>query len=666
MEVTQSDDRIFLSLGERMIPLHTAERPFVTAVTETLRYQSSRGAFTVSRRKVRPIPLKNAVLHREADHRHLIFSGGGIALEAEMEEAERSLKLRFQQTEGMPCGFSFSLPASAEEAVFGGGEQFRQLNLKGERVTNFVSEHIKASALVHKLLVPKCLYRPKPQRKIGSYAPMSTFVFSTHMAVRFDVDGYGEQDFSAADVSRFYYAACPRAMTIFLENNFAEIGRALAKDIPNRQYLPAWCDTGMVLGVQGGFKRVMETAFRLQDAGAAVAAVWCQDWSGEKITAMGKQVYWNWEADPVLYPSFAENIRKLHARGIRFLAYINPYLVRGGPLYEECRARGYLICTRRGQISHVKSTTFEAGQIDLTNPDAAAFFKEQLIRRNMLDLGVDGYMADFGEYLPMDCAVYGGDSADYHNLWPVLWAKLNREAIDEHPRHDDLFFFTRSAYNGAQRYAPIMWNGDQHTDWTVDYGIPTVLPAAFSLGFSGITLSHADIGGFFSIGRIARDAELLIRSMEVGAFSPLMRSHESIRPDANAQPYDDAVIRHTVRLSRVHRALAPYLQRVAQEAREGIPAVRPDFYDAADYAKHKDPQSYFLGSELYVCPVYQKGAVQRRVWLPEGDWIHFWSKQPFSGGEHVVAAPLGSPPVFYRAGGLFSEMFSRLEPDYKD
>jgi len=661
VEVLQSGDTISLTFGGRVLPLHTAERPFASAVTETLRYAGSHGAFTVRRKNVRRVPLKDVCVLRSPGSLCLTFSGGGIALKAELEEAGQVLTLRFTQTEGAPCGFSFSLPSAPDEGVFGGGEQFRQLNLKGERVTNFVSEHIKASAVVHKLLVPKRLYRPKPQRKIGSYAPMSTFVFSSHSAVRFDTDGYGEQDFSSPYASRFYYASCPRSMTMVFADSFSEIGRALAKDIPNRQYLPEWCGAGMILGVQGGFARVMKTAFRLQDAGAAISAVWCQDWSGEKITAMGKQVNWNWEADAGLYPAFSENIQKLRARGIRFLAYINPYLVRGGPLYEECRARGYLVRTCGGRISHVKSTTFEAGQIDLTNPDAAAFFREKLIWENMLDLGVDGYMADFGEYLPMDCVLHGGDSADYHNLWPVLWAKLNREAIEAHPRHDELFFFTRSAYNGAQRYAPIMWNGDQHTDWTVDYGIPTVLPAAFSLGFSGMTLSHADIGGFFSIGGIARDAELLVRSMEVGAFSPLMRSHESIRPEANAQPYDENVVRHTVRLSQAHRTLASYLQRVMEEAREGVPAVRPDFYDINDFSKHGDAQSYFLGSDLYVCPVYQKGAGQRRVRLPEGKWIHLWSKQPFSEGEHVVPAPPGSPAVFYRANSTFAGLFASIE-----
>ena len=42
-----------------------------------------------------------------------------------------------------------------------------------------------------------------------------------------------------------------------------------------------------------------------------------QDWCGEKITAMGKQVNWNWEADEGLYPGLRQAIEKLEGRGVR-------------------------------------------------------------------------------------------------------------------------------------------------------------------------------------------------------------------------------------------------------------------------------------------------------------------------------------------------------------
>ena len=42
----------------------------------------------------------------------------------------------------------------------------------------------------------------------------------------------------------------------------------------------------------------------------------------------------------------------------------------------------------------------------------------------MLDIGIAGWMADFGEYLPTDASLAdGSDAMAAHNRWPVLWAQ---------------------------------------------------------------------------------------------------------------------------------------------------------------------------------------------------------------------------------------------------
>ena len=65
---------------------------------------------------------------------------------------------------------------------------------------------------------------------------------------------------------------------------------------------------------------------------------------------------------------------------------------------------------------------FEAGVVDFTQPAAAAWFAERVIGHEMLDLGVAGWMADFGEYLPIDVRLADGtDGMLAHNAWPTLW-----------------------------------------------------------------------------------------------------------------------------------------------------------------------------------------------------------------------------------------------------
>ena len=169
---------------------------------------------------------------------------------------------------------------------------------------------------------------------------------------------------------------------------------------------------------------------------------------------------------------------------------------------------------------------------------------------------------------------------------------------------------------------------------------------------------HCDIGGFFSFGKMRRDDELFVRWMEMGCFSLLMRSHESIRPWANSQFDARAVKPHTVALTNLHVALKPYIDRCIQDAQRGIPAIRPDFYEAMDYGASRDMYSYFLGPDLYVCPVIQRRARRRTVYLPAGDWVHLWTGKAYAGGgEYLVDAPLGQLPVFYKKDSSYSDLF---------
>jgi alpha-glucosidase len=227
-------------------------------------------------------------------------------------------------------------------------------------------------------------------------------------------------------------------------------------------------------------------------------------------------------------------------------------------------------------------------------------------------------------------------------------------------------FFMRSGYVGVQTYAPILWNGDQHTDTTKDYGMPCVMPASFSLGFSGVPMIHCDVGGFFSFGKMKRKPELFTRWMEMCAFSLLMRSHESIRPWANAQFDAPEVTPHTVRLTSIHAALKPYIKHCEALAKAGLPAMRPDFYDAMDYGQSHDMYSYFFGEDLYVCPVIERRAKTRKVHLPKGEWIGFWSGKAYAGETaYTVPAPLGQTPVFYRKNSAYADLFRRAAEENK-
>lgn len=75
-------------------------------------------------------------------------------------------------------------------------------------------------------------------------------------------------------------------------------------------------------------------------------------------------------------------------------------------LFKEAKKLGILVKDKHGEPYMVPNTAFDVGMLDLTHPDTSSWFKK--ILHNMVDEGVRGWMADFGEGLPLDATVYSG------------------------------------------------------------------------------------------------------------------------------------------------------------------------------------------------------------------------------------------------------------------
>jgi alpha-glucosidase len=354
----------------------------------------------------------------------------------------------------------------------------------------------------------------------------------------------------------------------------------------------------------------------------------------------------------------------LRADGIRFLGYANPYLAVDGRLYQEALAAGHLARTKDGASPyHVDFGEFDAGLVDFTRAESADWFAERILGREMLDIGMSGWMADFGEYLPTDVSLADGtDPMLAHNLWPVLWAEVNAKAIAARGKNDEAMFFMRAGFSGVQRHCPLLWAGDQSVDFSRHDGIGTVITAALSAGLVGNAASHSDVGGYTSVLDNVRSEELLLRWIELGAFSPIMRSHEGNRPALNLQiDSSPALLAHFARFSRLHAALAPYVRTLRDEAAtSGMPYQRPLFLIDPDPALFSVQDQFAYGADMIVAPIIAEAAVERPVVLPEGRWRHLFTGEVLGAGTHGVAAPLGRPPVFTREGSPFSPLFSAL------
>ena len=291
-----------------------------------------------------------------------------------------------------------------------------------------------------------------------------------------------------------------------------------------------------------------------------------------------------------------------------------------GILYEEAAELGHFCLTADGSIYLIDFGEFFCAMLDFTREETRDWFAEKVLGRELLDIDMGGWMADFGEYLPTDAVLSdGSDPLEMHNRWPVLWAEVNARAVASRGKTGEVVFFMRSGFSGVQAHCPLLWAGDQSVDFTRHDGIGTVITATLSAGLVGNAYSHSDCGGYTSLLGHVRSAELMQRWCEMAAFAPVMRSHEGNRPDENLQ-YDSTpeLLACFAGWSRVHAHLAPYVRQLSDEAvATGLPVQRPLFLHYPDDPALFAVQDQFLyGADLLVAPVIEEGATMREVVLP--------------------------------------------------
>jgi alpha-glucosidase len=584
------------------------------------------------------------------------------ALTLRFQVREERLHLSFAAASPAINRFWMRLPAERGEHIYGCGEQYSALDLKGRKVPLWVQEQGVGRGRNLVTLASQI-----ESRSGGcwhtTYFPQPTFVSSNNWFCHVAASAYAELDFRRPEATTLYLWQVPEEMVFDCRPGAPGLLESLSGLLGRQPALPEWVYDGMWLGVQGGTGPVQRKLDRALEAGVKVSALWVQDWEGRRVTSFGRQLMWNWEYEPAAYPGLPQQIRRWGEGNLGFLGYINPFLALEGSLYREASRRGFCVKNPAGEDYRVTVTTFPAALLDLTHPQAVEWIKG-VIRTNLIGIGMRGWMADYGEYLPVDAVLHSGRSAELlHNLYPVLWARVNREAVRESGGEGRIVFFMRSGYTGASRQATAFWAGDQLADWSRDDGLASVIPAAISLGFCGIGIHHSDIGGYTSLYWIRRGKELFQRWAEMCAFTPIMRTHEGNRPGTNWQfDSDEDTLRHLARMTRIYAALKAYhLHTMGEYVEKGLPPLRhPYIHYEGDGTLHRLKYQYLYGRDLLVAPVLRRGRRRWRVYLPDDRWIHLWSGREEKKGWRTVAAPLGDPPVFYRARSRFAPLFAAL------
>ena len=374
---------------------------------------------------------------------------------------------------------------------------------------------------------------------------------------------------------------------------------------------------------------------------------------------------------------------RMHARGFKTIAYFNPHVSVSNPvaapLLAYGRAHGLFVQTAAHTEfqTHVVSAGLQTvATIDFTNPAAQVWY--QSLQQRALDLGYDGWMLDFGEYIARDAVLFDGTPGEAaHNLFPVLVQTTAFEHLAR-VRGDDFMFFVRSGYTGTQAHTPIVWSGDPSASFDPARGLPAQVRAAISAGLSGIPFWGSDISGYTCLNDPPADKDVYLRWAAFGAFSSDMHDENACAQRPAGAPskwtlWSDA---ETTRVygdyARLHTRLIPYLYAAAQEAHlTGMPVVRhPMLAHPTLPAAWGADASYYFGPSLYVAPVIERAATTRTFWLPPGQWVDWWTGEALAGGTTLTRpAPFDRMPVLLRAGGvvpLLDASVETLAPDTSD
>ncbi len=406
-----------------------------------------------------------------------------------------------------------------------------------------------------------------------------------------------------------------------------------------------------------GSANVRRIAKLLRERQIPSSVIWTEDFRGGEKVGVSYRLIEDWDTDRTLYPDAEQVAADLHAQGFAWLAYFNSFLVSGSKVFAEADAGGHFVGSKNGGKDIFMGPTFkDTGLADLFRPETREWVKGHL--RKALDVGFDGWMTDFGEWLPHDAVLAdGSDPMEAHNLYSAEWSKLSEEVLAERANDGkQRLFFARSGWIGSTAYVPVYWAGDQRTDFQPDDGMPTVIPIGLGMGLAGISTFGHDIGGYQSATNPPATKELFFRWTSLGALSPVMRTHHGTDPDHQWWfGADEETIAHFQRWAKLHMQLFPYLDGGSAVAEAtGLPLMRAlPLAFPEDEAGWTLFDEYLLGPALLAAPIQAEGKLSRRVHLPPALWL------PLNGGAALqgpadldVDAPLTELPTFARAGSI--------------
>lgn len=430
-------------------------------------------------------------------------------------------------------------------------------------------------------------------------------------------------------------------------------------ELTGRQELPPLWSLGYITS-KYGYKTQHETdsvVSRLKRAGYPLDGVVLDLYWYGKEQDMGRL---GW--DPEQWPDHKKMLAGLKKKGVNTIIIHQPYILRNGRALDNYNLlKDGALMVMDSVLSgpqEVKIWVGEGGMFDVSNPATREWMAGRL--KELTDEGVGGWWGDLGEpevHPESGRHANGLTARQYHNLYGNDWSSIIYDLYKKEYPDTRLMTMMRGGTIGLQRYSVFPWSTDVSRSWG---GLQPQVTIMLNSGLSGLGYMSHDVGGFAVDPAAPYDPELYVRWLQLGTFSPVLRTHAQDFAEPYLYPDQEDILKSFI---RKRYSWLPYNYTLAYDnASQGLPLVRPlNFYshstggDVADVA-----DQYLWGRDVMVAPVLEKGATGRRVVMPDDGsrWIDYNDPSKVYEPGSVIEnyeAPLSVLPMFVREGAFIPE-----------
>ena len=447
---------------------------------------------------------------------------------------------------------------------------------------------------------------------------------------------------------------------------------ACSKQSTNRTYVhpePASLDSNVVLPPEwsfgvlyGGYTNQEETLERIkkiQSHDYPIDAYWIDSWFWDHQNhGMGPDHYIDFVGDTASFPDREKMWSFMEENNIKGGFWVWDCILKEGneKIFQDFQEKGYFSKTHMYTGSwHNKGTTTARfkkveghegtllGEIDFNDPEATAYFKQNM--KHFFDEGADFIKLDRNSNIT-DCRVM---------------FEITQEMGKETEGRGFILSHKGGIDDPEFKKYPTKWTGDTRADWTLEdptkdfYSwVPKIalkeniaLYSDPSEKTSKIPFLTNDMGGF-EMGKTDQlDEELYIRWMQFSFMGPITEVFtQASNPTSNLPwKYSQRADQLFKRYAHLRMRLFPYIYSYAHHSR-----LRGE-HMIGKFPNHH--YQYMFGDEMLVAPVYEKGATSRKVRLPEGNWVNYWTQEKEKGNQTLVAeAPIYRIPVFVKEGAI--------------